>query len=72
MPPDVLIEMVEEAVTVIPSFCQLKLVGEPEAEQVKVAVEPVVTVVAVGCWVMVGAVAVSSEEERNQSSRIQA
>ena len=54
VPPIVLIEMVEEAVTVLPSFCQLKLVGEPEAVQVKVAVDPVVTVVAVGCWVMVG------------------
>ena len=54
MPPDVLIEMVEEAVTVLPSFCQVMVVGEPEAVQVKVAVDPVVTVVAVGCWVMVG------------------
>ena len=54
MPPDVLIEMVAEAVTVVPSFCQLKLVGEPEAEQVKVADDPDVTVVVVGCWVMVG------------------
>ena len=54
MPPDVLIVKVEEAVMVLPSFCQLKLVGEPEAVQVKVAVDPVVAVVAVGCWVMVG------------------
>ena len=58
MPPIVLIEMVEEAVTVVPSFCQLKLVGEPEAVQVKVAVDPDVTVVVVGCWVMVGGEAV--------------
>ena len=46
--------MVEEAVTGLPSFCQVMLVGEPEAMQVKVAVDPDVTVVAVGCWVMVG------------------
>ena len=54
MPPIVLIEMVEEAVTVLPSFCQVMLVGKPEAMQVKVAVDPDDTVVVVGCWVMVG------------------
>ena len=61
VPPDVLIEMVEEAVTVLPSFCQVKLVGEPEAVQVKVAIDPDNTVVAVGCWVKVGGGAVMSK-----------
>ena len=58
--------MVEEAVTGLPSFCQVMLVGEPEAMQVKVAVDPDVTVVAVGCWVMVGGdvPAVASECEK--------
>ena len=49
MPPDVLIEMVEEVVTVLPSFCQVMLVGEPEAVQVKVAIDPSICVTAVGC-----------------------
>ena len=46
--------MVEEAVTALPSFCQVMLVGEPEAMQVKMAGDPNVTVTAAGCWVMVG------------------
>ena len=65
MPPIVLIEMVEEAVTGLPSFCQVITVGEPEAVQVKVAVDPDVTVVAVGCWVKVGGV--PPEERRRYS-----
>ena len=41
--------MVEEAVTALPFFCQVMLVGEPEAMQVKMAGDPNVTVTAAGC-----------------------
>ena len=68
MPPIVLIEMVEEVVTVIPSFCQVMLVGEPEAVQVKVAVDPNINVTAVGCWVMVGGVGTARRDREREGA----
>ena len=54
MPPDVVMVTVGgDGLTATPSFCHA-MVGEPVAEQVKVACDPIDTVELAGCWVNVG------------------